>query len=236
MNRLTAIGLASLVAYGLLIASKYTGMVSAAREEPSPQPVREASVNAGEAPHVAHADPAPKTQVSFPAAVQRTNVSRTSAIALEFRTTRDLKAFADNLASRGEQLTSDERYHLAKALEECQFVASITEDLAAYSAKQRKEFLARLPVDDPLNTKRIAAYDAVDSSQRCLRFQNAKIAAKDIEDLYRAAAMQGDARAQGRMLVAELQKGLSTSRTVEPQTAPIDDFTRITTLLESKDP
>ena len=32
MNRLTAIGLASLVAYGLLIATKYTGVVSAARE------------------------------------------------------------------------------------------------------------------------------------------------------------------------------------------------------------
>jgi hypothetical protein len=35
MNRLTAIGLASLVAYGLLIGSKYAGFVSAAREEPS---------------------------------------------------------------------------------------------------------------------------------------------------------------------------------------------------------
>ena len=33
MNRLTAIGLASLVAYGALIAAKYTGVVSAAREE-----------------------------------------------------------------------------------------------------------------------------------------------------------------------------------------------------------
>ena len=37
MNRLTAIGLASLVAYGLLIASKYTGIVSAAREDRAPQ-------------------------------------------------------------------------------------------------------------------------------------------------------------------------------------------------------
>ena len=36
MNRLTAIGLASLVAYGLLIAIKYTGVVSAAREDRAP--------------------------------------------------------------------------------------------------------------------------------------------------------------------------------------------------------
>ena len=34
MNRLTAIGLASLVAYGLLITSKYMGVVSAAHDEP----------------------------------------------------------------------------------------------------------------------------------------------------------------------------------------------------------
>ena len=37
MNRLTAIGLASLVAYGLLIASKYTGVVTAAREDSASQ-------------------------------------------------------------------------------------------------------------------------------------------------------------------------------------------------------
>ena len=39
MNRLTAIGLASLVAYGLLIASKYTGVVSAAHDERTPESV-----------------------------------------------------------------------------------------------------------------------------------------------------------------------------------------------------
>ena len=33
MNRLTAIGLASLVAYGLLLTTKYMGVVSAARED-----------------------------------------------------------------------------------------------------------------------------------------------------------------------------------------------------------
>ena len=45
MNRLTAIGLASLVAYGLLIATKYTGVVSAARQDaPVAPPTREASL------------------------------------------------------------------------------------------------------------------------------------------------------------------------------------------------
>ena len=239
MNRLTAIGLASLVAYGLLIASKYTGVVSAAREEPASQPAQQASVKAGDATHVAAADPAPKALVSFPAAVQRTNTSRTSAIALEFRTTRDLKAFADNLASRGEQLTSDERYHLAKALEECQFVASITEDLAAYSAKQRRQFLASLPTGDPLNEKRIAAYEAVDNTSRCAGFQNSKVSPKDIDALYRAAALQGDARAQARLITAELSKNVGKGQQIDSaqtSTRSGDDFSELVRLLDSRDP
>lgn len=239
MNRLTAFGLASLIAYALLIGSKYAAFGSAARDD-HPPAVATATADPTDLappPLVTPQEPlAPQRPATMPAPVPRAQPARISQVALDYRSTRDLKAYADALMARRPNLTSDENYYLAKALEECQFATNINEDLAAYSAKQRKEFLARLPVEDPLNAKRIAAYDAVDSSQRCLRYQNAKIAVKDIEELYRAAAMQGDARAQGRMLVAELQKGLSTSRTTEPQTAPIDDFTRITALLESKDP
>ncbi len=238
MNRLTAFGLLSLVAYGLMIGSKYTGLVSATREDGASTPVAE---NAQEIPGVSLAtrlEPlAPQRPVSMPAPVQRSAPVRISPVALEYRSARDLKAYADALLQRRASLSSDENYYLAKALEECQFATTINEDLAAYSAKQKREFLSRLPAEDPLNAKRIAAYDAVDSSQRCLKFQGAKIAAKDIEDFYRAAAMQGDARAQGRMLVAELNKNLSASRNADvSQAAPVDDFSRITSLLESRDP
>ena len=238
MNRLTGLGLASLVAYGLLIGSKYPGFVSAAREERAPSPVAQDS---HEMPQLALVAPqealAPQRPATMPAPVPRAQPARVSPVALEFRAARDLKAYADGLLARRASLTSDENYYLAKALEECQFATTINEDLAAYSGKQRREFLSRLPGEDALNAKRIAAYDAVDSSQRCQRFQGAKIAAKDIDELYRAAAMQGDARAQGRMLVAELNKNLSNNRNVEQATtAPVDDFSRITSLLESKDP
>jgi hypothetical protein len=236
MNRLTAFGLVTLVAYGLLIGSKYTGFVSATRDD---RPVAAAHGPAAipAFPVAVPQAPVPSPHAAkMPAPVQRAQPARISPVALEFRNARDLKAYADTLLLRRGSLTADENYYLAKALEECQFATTINEDLAAYSAKQKKEFLARLPVDDPKNAQRIAAYDAVDSSQRCLKFQGSKIAAKDIEDLYRAAAMQGDARAQGRMLVAELNKNLTTNRVADVPASSVDDFSRITSLLESKDP
>jgi hypothetical protein len=159
------------------------------------------------------------------------------------RAARDLKAFADALNGRRASLTGDERYHLAKALEECQFTTTINEDIAAYSGKQRKQFMAGLTPGDPNNTKRIAAYDAADNTQRCLRFQGTKISQKEIEDLFAAAAQQGDPRAQARMLVAELnakmnQNNRTTSEQATNTQRPVvmDDFARLTGLLETRDP
>src|SRR5258706_10166283 len=184
MNRLTAFGLLSLVAYGLMIGSKYTGLVSATREDGASTPVAE---NAQEIPGVslaARLEPlAPQRPVSMPAPVQRSAPVRISPVALESRSARDLKAYADALLQRRGSLSADENYYLAKALEECQFATTLNEDLAAYSQKQRRDFTSRLPAEDTRNAQRVTAYDSVDSSQRCLKFQNAKIASKDIEDL-----------------------------------------------------
>jgi hypothetical protein len=239
MNRLTAIGLASLVAYGLLITSKYTGVVSAARDE-------KASLHAAFAPGTApssedvvpvNAEPRQRP-IHLPVPIARAEPVRASPTALEFRSSRDLKAFADALAARRAELTADERYHLAKALEECQFATSVNEDLVAYSARQRRQFLATLPASDPNNPKRIAAYEAVDNTQRCLRFQGTKISAKDIEELFAAAAQQGDARAQARLLVADLNKNSSSTKGEQSTNARanIDDFAHLVALLESRDP
>jgi len=240
MNRLTAIGLASLVAYGLLIASKYTGVVSAAREERASHPAALA-VDSGMPGRFAQVASVPNaSRVSMPPFMARPVPARASAIALEFRSARDLKAFADRLMARKAELTADERYHLAKALEECQFATSINEDLVAYGAKQRRQFLASLPINDPNSAKRIAAYEAVDNTQRCARFQGTKISPKDVDDLFQAAAQQGDVRAQARILVAELNKNISSNqRSTEPvQSTRVgaDDMSRIIGLLETQDP
>lgn len=244
MNRLTAIGLASLVAYALLIASKYTGVVSAARDDRPVQTARAPTGDVAAAPtqrEPLRADPLP-APVDLPPPIPRTEPTRLSPAALEFRAARDLKSFADALSARRASLTADERYYLARALEECQFATTINEDLAAYSAKQRRQFLATLPPGDPMNAKRVSAYEAVDNTQRCIGFQNAKISAKDIEDLYRAAAQQGDPRAQARMLTAELNRNLNNaSRTPAPPETqntrvPSDDISRLIGLLESRDP
>jgi hypothetical protein len=243
MNRLTAIGLASLVAYGLLIASKYTGVVSAAKDERSPvaaSSVERSGGNSGV--RAVNPEPHPSTLVALPSPVPRAQVSRLSGIALEFRTSRDLKAFADTLAARAPNLSGDERYYLAKTLEECLFATTVNEDLAAYSAKQKRQFLAGLPTGDPINEKRIAAYEAADNTSRCLGFQNAKISQKDIDALYRAAAQQGDPRAQARIVTAELSKNLgkSTGDPAQP-TQPVrqgtdEQLSMLIGLLESRDP
>jgi hypothetical protein len=245
MNRLTAIGLASLVAYGLLIASKYTGMVSAAREENASQALASGFVQERTA-EVAPVKPAPATPtISLPPPIARSDSGRLSAVALEFRSARDLKSFSDTLLSRRAHLTGDERYHLARALEECLFATTINEDLASYSAKQKRQFLAGLPTDDPLNSRRIAAYDAADSTQRCVGFQNSKISRKEIDELLRAAAMQGDGRAQARVVTAELTKASDQNRrnnadkpeaAQNTNTVSNDELAHLIGLLESPEP
>ena len=240
MNRLTAIGLASLVAYGLLIATKYSAVMSASRDEkPAHAPVVALDEPEAAAP-VAPVEARPAVLHTLPAPIARADVPHATAVAVEFRQARDLKAFADGLMARKADLTSDERYHLAKALEECQFATSLTEDIGSYAAKQRRQFLANLPINDPNNAKRIAAYEGVDNTQRCARFQGTKISQKDVDDLFAAAAQQGDVRAQARILVAELNKNLSNSqRSDAPQNQPrvgAEDLSRLIGLLQTRDP
>lgn len=237
MNRLTAIGLASLAAYGLLIASKYTGLVSAAREERAPAASVAAVEGDASRVHALAAEPRHPVLSTLPAPLPRSQPIKTSPVALEFRNSRDLRAFADGLASRSGALSADERYHLARALEECQFATSINEDLAAYSAKQKRQFLASLPSGDPLNEKRVAAYEAVDNTARCLGFQGSKVSPKDIDALYRAAAQQGDPRAQARIITAELGKNVGKANDAnQPTRGQVDDFNLLIGLLESRDP
>src|SRR5690348_4643153 len=240
MNRLTAIGLASLVAYGALIATKYTAtVVAAAREEKAPRVESVADALPAE-PAISRDKPVPLPPIpQSPPPMARLDAPHVSAVALEFRQARDLKAFADSLMARKSDLTADERYHLAKALEECQFATSLTEDIATYAAKQRRQFLAGLPINDPNNAKRIAAYEAVDNTQRCARFQGTKISQKDVDDLIQAAAQEGDVRAQARILVAELNKNASNQRSDAQQTQPRvnpDDLSRLIGLLQTRDP
>ncbi len=242
MNRLTAIGLASLVAYGLLIASKYTGFVSAAREDRGQQSAvnDEAALRALTGGQ--RVDPN-MTPVSLPAPLASAQPMHLSPASLEFRSSRDLKAFVDGLNGRRASLSGDERFNLARALEECQFAMTINDDLGAYSAKQRKQFLAGLSPGDANANKRIAAYDATDNTQRCQRFQGTKISQKDIEDLYNAAAQQGDPRAQARLVVADLSAKLSTGNRNESAQAPTaphtelsNDVSRVIGLLQTQDP
>ena len=248
MNRLTAIGLASLVAYGVLLASKYTGVISVAHErEPTAVASHEDDAARSDVLAAAPAQPQPRAHVvQMPAPLPRMEPTRASAIALEFRATRDLRAFADALEARRENLTADERYFLAKALEECQFATSVNEDLAGDSAHQRSAFLATLTPNDPINKKRIAAYDAMDNTQRCLRFQGTKISSKEIDGLMSDAAQQGDPRAQARLLIADITNRVNSGSkndsssgngtSARASAVNMDDLSQLVRLLETRDP
>ena len=236
MNRLTAIGLASLVAYGLLLTTKYMGVVSAAREDKSPLASMSDPRLVGSAVVGAPAAEPVPGRVSLPPPLPRTEPMRASATAVDYRSSRDLKAFADSLLSHRASLTGDERYHLAKALEECQFTTTVNEDLAAYSAKQRRQVLAGLTAGDANNPRRIAAYDSVDNTQRCARFQGTRISQKEIDDLLLSAAQEGDPRAQARILVAELNTKRGSTGDTSATGRIGDQMSQLVALLESGDP
>jgi hypothetical protein len=238
MNRLTAVGLVSLVAYGVLLVAKWEG-------SPSPAKAGTASVVAS-APAAGVADrravavssnaawhptaPAPRRTASG------SPPPKLSEVAQQFRQTRDLKAFADALLARKDSLDAEERYYLAKALETCAFANSVNDDLVATSDKRRRQFIATISPGDPDAAKRIAAYDASDDTQRCLGFANTRIAQKQIDDLYRESSQGGDPRAQARMLVADLNRSLAAPKIQgEARAVAGDDFQRIIGLLETRD-
>jgi hypothetical protein len=239
MNRITAIGLASLVAWGVLVASKYAGFTPLSRDDRPARTTPESRVQAHGHSMVLPVAAEPRMVVSMPVP-NRIQPARPTEAALEFRAARDLRAFSDALIARRGELNGDERYHLAKTYEECMFVASMNEDLVAYAAKQRRLFLANLPAGDASNAKRIAAYEASDNTQRCARFQGMRISQKDIDDLYAAAAQQGDTRAQARILVADLNK--QNNNTAKPNetgaTTRMEggDLSRLIGLMETRDP
>jgi hypothetical protein len=246
MKPLTAIGLASIVAYGILLVAKWDGSGTASEATLAAKASADARdpafVSGSPASGANLVQAVPPRQLS----TMRMPVSRPTAlgvpastVAAEFRSSRDLKAFADALAARKAQLTADERFHLAKALESCLFANSINEDLASYSAKQRRQFLASLPAGDPNAALRVAAFDNVDDTARCLRFRGTKIALRDIDDLYLAAAQQGDARAQAKLLVNEIQRTNQANPRDDagnPSRIAPEDLARIVAILETGDP
>jgi hypothetical protein len=240
MNRLTAIGLASLVAYGVLLAAKWDvaqpgGKAGASA---SADALQEGDGTAGPAGRVA-ALPNPAAQrvhvASHPIAPRPARVP--SLVEQQFRQSRDLKAFADALLARKDSLNREERFFLAKALETCSFATSMNDDLAAASDKRRRQFIASIPATDLEAARRIAAYDAADDTRRCLGFQGVAIPQKQVDDLYRLAGENGDPRAQARMLLADLNRSLSTPKSSAEATSVVttNDFQRIIGLLETRD-
>jgi len=159
-----------------------------------------------------------------------------AGVEANFRVSRDLKAFADELLAREARLTREERYFLAKALETCGFAMAVNDDLVEAGQRRRRDFIATLSPTDPEFERRVAAFDASDDINRCRRFQGQTIAQSKIDALYQRAGEGGDPRAQARTLVAELSKNLAIPKNQFESTRVVeqDDFQRIVSLLESR--
>ena len=159
-----------------------------------------------------------------------------AGVEAQFRVSRDLKAFADDLLAREARLSREERYFLAKALETCGFAMSMNDDLVETGQRRRRDFIATLSPTDPEFDRRVAAFDASDDINRCRRFQGQTIAQSKIDALYQRASEGGDPRAQARTLVAELSKSLAIPRNQFESARVVeqDDFQRIVSLLESR--
>jgi hypothetical protein len=244
MNRLTAIGLASLVAYGLLIVTKVSGPTLTPAERNTAANGSSHSGDNASRPNSVSAQTSLGPRLSampLPVAtVVRTTAPRAPTnAAQDFRNSRDLKAYVDALLARRTQLTADERFHLAKALESCLFANSVSEDLASYGTKQRRQFMAGIPQSDPNAAARIAAYDSADDVSRCLRFQGVKISPREIDDMYQASAQMGDARAQAKLIASEITKQLQSHARDEnapPPKLSAEDVAHIVSILETRDP
>ena len=119
---------------------------------------------------------------------------------------------------------------------------SMNEDLAAYSAKQRRQFLANLPAGDAMNAKRIAAYEASDNTQRCAALPGREDLAEGHRGPLpgrRAAGRPARAGAPARGRPEQEQR--QRARKPRPRPAPPRAWTATTSsrligLLETRDP
>ena len=216
MNRLTAIGLASLVAYGVLLAAKWDGAPAAAvrgfrRRRSQPTGLRRARRRRRPGPGRQCAV-VPRRQ-PFQSPVAAHAVHRPSAVASQFRSTRDLKAFADALLARKDSLDREERLLPRQGARGLRFRHL---DQRRPGRRQRKApapvprraFPPRIPrppgASRPTTpwTTRSAAWASRARASRRSRSTTCTAQASE----------GGDARAQARMLVAELNRNLSAPK------------------------
>ena len=71
------------------------------------------------------------------------------------------------------------------------------------TAQKRDDFIAAIPVNDPMRDKRIAAYDDV-AANRCAGMEGIAVAQADLDKMLASAAAGGDAKAQALSLEQQL--------------------------------
>jgi hypothetical protein len=139
---------------------------------------------------------APRT--SAPASTQRVSLQG------EFLAAKSYRILYDRLKNGPEGQTPEGWYVMYEMLRRC---ASVTERTVrapvTRPAQKRDDFIAAIPLNDPMRDKRIAAYDDV-AANRCAGMEGITVAQADLDKMLASAAAGGDAKAQALSLEQQL--------------------------------
>lgn len=164
----------------------------------------------------APARPAPESKLEAASVLSidpRANAPRSPAPARTPRVTlhgellaaKSYRALYDRLKNGPEGQTPEGWYVMYEMLRRCATVTdrTVRAPMTQPTAQKRDDFIAAIPVNDPMRDKRIAAYDDV-AANRCAGMEGIAVAQADLDKMLASAAAGGDAKAQALSLEQQL--------------------------------
>ena len=121
----------------------------------------------------------------------------------EYLKAKQYRALYDRLKSSPEEQTPEGWYVMYEMLRKCATITERKTPVVRTTEQKRDEFIAAIPVNDPLRDKRIAAFDDV-ATNRCAGMEGITIAQADLNKMLANAAAGGDPKAQALAIEQEL--------------------------------
>lgn len=156
-----------------------------------------------------------EAKISSPSVVLSINAAKASPIpvasmdamspmAREYQKAKNLKPLYDRLKAGG-AATPEGKYFLYKITARC---ASRTDQPSATPSKsladRRKDMEAQIPMTNPDREKRLAAFDQLNASERCLGLEDTKTTKAELDQMLKDAAAAGDPKARAAVTASEI--------------------------------
>jgi hypothetical protein len=161
----------------------------------------------------------------------RAVVSLKSPLAQEFEKAKQLKVFYDRYVANPEGASAELKYFAASAIENC---VGRGRNVAGPSESDRAKFTAKLKENDPMNAKRVEAFERV--NQYCEGFQSLNLTGADAAKLFREAAAGGNAAARVAVAAEDFRETSRNARGVEERRLSEDQLTLLRDGLATGDP